>query len=71
MTQASFRVLRRDDQCPDGNTCEAILRFDGAPPEIRHVIFKVESDPAKIAATRHLVGHGELLGYTALIPDVE
>jgi hypothetical protein len=70
MAMPEFRIVRQDDSCPDTNTCEKILQFDDAPLGTRHVIFKMETDVARLAAARDLIGPGEALGYTTLIPDV-
>jgi len=70
MVRPKFRILRQDDSCTDTNTCEKILQFDDAPPGTRHVIFKQETDVARPTAARDLIGPGEVLGHTTLIPDV-
>jgi hypothetical protein len=70
VTKPQFRIVRQDSACTETNTCEKILQFDDVPSTIRHVIFKRETDPARLAAAHDLIGPGETLGYTTLIPDV-
>jgi hypothetical protein len=69
-----FEILRGpnhyDPLCPDGNTCEHVIRF-ASDPGVRYLITKDDVAPAKIAAVSHLIGPGERLTRSTLIPEVE
>jgi hypothetical protein len=66
----TYTVLRAANDCPDVVNCEHVLRFADAPPNVTHLILKEETDPERLAAVAHLIGPGERLGYTTLLPEV-
>jgi hypothetical protein len=52
-------VLVVDSDCPDNNTCRAIL--DAGDPEFLHMVVTDETDPAMLARLNSRVGPGERL----------
>lgn len=52
-------VLAIDSDCPDNNTCRAVL--DAGDPEFLHMVVTDETDPAMLARLASRVGPGERL----------
>lgn len=52
-------VLVIDSDCPDNNTCRAIL--DAGDPEFLHMVVTDETEPAVLARLSSRVGPGERL----------
>lgn len=52
-------VLVIDSDCPDNNTCRAVL--DAGDPEFLHMVVTDETDPATLARLASRVGPGERL----------
>lgn len=56
-----IEVIAEDELCPADGTCFIAGRVPARPGMVQ-VVFKATADPELIAAYRHKIGPGELLG---------
>lgn len=58
----TLRTMAGSQDCPDIDSCPSVHDLD-TDPERRYVISKRTTDPHEVAAFRHLMAAGEVLGW--------